>query len=48
LQGGLVGHGLGHMTFTGAGFANDQGVGTLGDEFEGVQLKASLPGYLAG
>jgi hypothetical protein len=46
LQRGLVGHGLGHMTFTGAGLANDKDVGPFRDEFEGVQFKASLPGYL--
>ena len=46
LQGCLVRHCLGDMAFTGAGFANDQGVGALGDEFEGVQLEARLPGNL--
>jgi hypothetical protein len=46
LQGCLVGHSLGDVTFTGAGFANDQGVGALGDEFERVQFEARLPGNL--
>jgi hypothetical protein len=37
---------LGHVTFTGSGFANDQSTCALGNEFKAVQLEASLSGYL--
>jgi hypothetical protein len=40
LQHSLVGQGLGHMALAGARFAHDQGVGSFGDERQGVQLKA--------
>jgi hypothetical protein len=42
LQRGLVGHGLGHVALAGAGLADDQRVGALGDELERVQLEAGL------
>ena len=40
LQRGLVGHGLGDMALAGAGLADDQRVGALADELQGVQLEA--------
>ena len=46
LQRGLVGHGLGQMALTGTGLADDQRIGTLGDELQGVQLEAGRPGQL--
>jgi hypothetical protein len=42
LQGRLVGHGLDDVVFTRAGLADDQGVSTLADELERVQLEAGL------
>lgn len=40
LQRGLVGHCLGHKALAGAWLANDQRVGALADELQGVQLDA--------
>ena len=41
-QGGLVGHGLGDVALARAGLADDQCVGALADELEGVQLEAGV------
>ena len=42
----LVGKSLGHMALACARFAHNQRIGPLGDELQGVQLKARSAGYL--
>ena len=37
-----VGDRLSNMTLAGSGFADDQGIGPLGDELERVQLEAGV------
>jgi hypothetical protein len=42
----LVRNGLGDVRLAGAGFADDERVGSLSDELKGVQLKAGRAGQL--
>ncbi len=42
LQRGVIRDSLGNVTLAGAGLANEQPIDSLGDELEGVQLKARL------
>jgi len=46
LQGGLIGNSFSNVALAGAGLANEQPVDALGDELQGVQLKARLARHL--